>query len=144
MSAVSLRAGDAMPALASVPVWGQVGPELAGELVALWTRTGAIADPTVAAARARQAVCIARDDDGAIGAVGTAVLQVVPRLRLPMYYYRQYFATPLRGLGFAVPFLGHARRVLEAHDAALPASESCGLLLELEHPALVARCVAWT
>ena len=63
----------------------------------------------------------------------------LPRLRQPLYYYRQYFAPGLRGLGQAVPFLNHARRVLEAHDAARPKPEAIGVLLELENPRLASR-----
>ena len=44
-----------------------------------------------------QAVCIARDEAGAICGVGTAVVRCCPRLRQPMYYYRQFFAKSLRG-----------------------------------------------
>ena len=115
-----------------VSTWGQVTPELQSELVDLWARNGALRDPSIAGARARQAVCIARDGKGALVGVGTAALRVLPRLRQPMYYYRQFFAPELRGKGQAVAFFNHARQVLQAHNAALPAPESLGVLLEVE------------
>jgi len=64
-----------------VPVWKQVTPELAQELMAFWRDNKAIGDDAAAAARALQAVCIARDEAGTLCGVGTAVVKVLPRLR---------------------------------------------------------------
>jgi hypothetical protein len=119
-----------------VPVWKQVTSELAEELVALWARDGAIPDAARAVARANQAVCIARDAEGTICGVGTAVIRVLPRLRQPMYYYRQYFAPEFRGHKQAIPFLNRARQVLRDYNATLDKPESLGVLLELENPIL--------
>jgi len=119
-----------------LPIWKQVTPELQDELVDLWTRNGAIADRTVAAARARQAVCVARDDTGALCAVSTAIVRVLPRLRQPLYYYRQFFTESFRGQKRAIPFLNRSRDVLQAYNASLPVPESLGVLLELENPIL--------
>lgn len=124
---------------AIVPVWRQVGPDLRDELVAFWQRNAAIPDPAKAAARAAQAVCIGRDEDGAICAVGTAVVSVLPRMRQPMYFYRQFFAPGLRGQRRGIPFLNEARRVLEAYNATLPVPEALGVLLELENQQVAAN-----
>ena len=78
------------------PVWKQVTPELAQELMAFWQANKAIVEAGAAANRALQAVCIARDEAGALCGVATAVVKVLPRLRQPMYYYRQFFAKGLR------------------------------------------------
>ncbi|GAB3097465.1 hypothetical protein [Lysobacter terrae] len=121
-----------------VSVWKQVTPELQAELVAFWAAHNAIPEASVAAARARQAVCIGRDAEGRIVAVGTAFLRVLQRLRQPMYYYRQFFAPDVRGLGQAMSFYNRARQILQAHNAALAAPESLGVLLELES-ALLAK-----
>jgi hypothetical protein len=121
-----------------LPTWKQVTPELQDELVDLWTRNGAIADPTVATARARQAVCVARDERGALCGVSTAIVRVLPRLRQPMYYYRQFFTEGLRGRKQAIPFLNQSRDVLQAYNASLPKPESLGILVELEN-AMLAR-----
>jgi len=122
-----------------VPVWNQVTPELKAELLDMWQRNNTLRDPAMAAVRAGQAVCIARDGDGKVIAVGTAVLRVLPRLRQPMYYYRQFFSQELRGRAKAVPFFERAKEILERHNAALSAPESLGVLLELENPQLAAR-----
>lgn len=122
-----------------VPVWKQVTPELKSELLDLWQRNNTLQNPALAAARAEQAVCIARDEQGSVIAVGTTVLRVLPRLRQPMYYYRQFFAKELRGRAKAVPFFQAAKDILEAYNATLPAPESLGVLLELENPQLAAR-----
>lgn len=121
------------------PVWKNVGPELADELVDLWSQAGAIADPARAALRAREAICIARDASGALCGVATAALRVLPRLRQPMYGYRQFFAPHFRGGKQSVPFFRHACKVLQEYNAALASPESLGVLVELENPMLAAR-----
>lgn len=122
-----------------VPVWKNVDSALSAELVDLWGRTGAIADPAKAAQRAAQAVSIVRDANGKVCGVGTAVLCIFPRVRQPLYYYRLYFAPEFRGQRQTVPFFIHCRKVLEAHNAALPAAESLGVLIALESSQLAAR-----
>lgn len=117
---------------AIIPVWKDVNPELSAELVDLWSRNQAIPDPDKAKLRARQAVCVARDASGAICAVGTAIVRILPRLRQPMYYYRQFFAPEFRGQKQAIPFLNRARQVLQDYNAALAEPEALGVLLELE------------
>jgi hypothetical protein len=124
-----------------VPVWKNVTSELSAELVNLWARTGAIGGPVNAIVRARQAVCIARDANGIACGVGTAVVRVLPRLRQPMYFYRQFFAPEFRGHRQTVPFFSRARDTLQAHNASLAAPEALGVLVELENPLLAARYV---
>src|SRR6187402_650953 len=126
------------------PVWKSLTPELIAELVAMWRGTHAIPDPVRAAQRARQAVCIARDETGAVCGVGTAIIRVPPRLRQPVYYYRQFFAPHVRGRKLAVPFFNVARQALQAYNARLAAPESLGVLLELENRQLAAHYTrAW-
>lgn len=122
-----------------VPVWKNVTYELSVELINLWERSGAIVDPDEAALRAGQAVCIARDANGTICGVGTAVIRVLPRLRQPMYFYRQFFAPEFRGHRQTVPFFIRAKQVLEDHNKALAVPESLGVLMELENSQLATR-----
>jgi hypothetical protein len=122
-----------------IPVWKQATPELKEELVSMWQRNQAMRDPAAAATRAEQAVCVGRDGNGALCGVGTAVLRVLPRLRQPMYYYRQFFTVEVRGQKQTRPFFEAARETLQAYNAGLAAPESIGLLLELENPQLAAR-----
>ena len=119
-----------------IPVWRQVTPALAEELTRFWLQYQAVADAGKAAERARQVVLIARDGDGALCGVATAVVRVLPRLRQPLYYYRQFFAPHLRGRYQVLTFFRRARQVLQAYNAALPQPESLGLLLEIENPKL--------
>ncbi|HEY0662925.1 MAG TPA: hypothetical protein VGD21_16560 [Lysobacter sp.] len=123
----------------TVPVWKNVSAELSAELTDLWGRSKAIPHPDQAVQRARQAVCVARDQAGAVCGVGTAVIRVLPRLRQPLYYYRQFFAPEFRGQKQALPFFNEARRLLQEYNDSLPAPESLGVLLELESQQLVAR-----
>jgi hypothetical protein len=123
---------DATVAFDILPVWKQVTPELKAELVAFWTSHKAIGDPARAAARTDQAICIARDADGAICAVGTALIRVLPRLLQPMYYFRLYFAKSVRGQQQMPSFFNRCRDVLQEYNASLPKPESLGMLVELE------------
>lgn len=116
-----------------VPVWKEVTPALEAELIAFWRDNKAIGDEATAAVRARQAVCIARDEDGALGGVVTAVIKVLPRLRQPMYYYRMFFSRALRGQQQFLPIYLCAKQVLQNYNAGLQTPESLGLLLELEN-----------
>lgn len=121
-----------------VPAWRQVDDALAGELGGFWRGHGAM-PAAEAARRARQAVCIGRDEAGAVCAVGTAELVVLPRLRQPTYYYRQFFGPAHRGRGMGLPFLVRAREILQAHNASLPEPESIGLVVEVESRMLAER-----
>ena len=112
-------------------VWRQVTPELQAELADFWLRHGAIADPARAQARALQAIVVARDGSGALCGVATALLRVIPRLRQPTYYYRQFFAPDQRGNKQALPFFKDAVRILEEGNKAK--HESLGVLLEIEN-----------
>lgn len=114
-----------------IPVWKQMTPELKAELVAFWARHQAFGDAE-RSGRADQAVCVGRDEQGAICCVGTAFVMVLPRLQQPMYYYRQFFAESQRGHRQAAPFFNHCREALQKYNASLPAPESLGVLVELE------------
>ena len=119
-----------------IPVWKQVTPALAAELIEFWRENKAIGNEAAAAARAMQAVCIARDEQGALCGVCTAVIKVLPRLRQPMYYFRQYFAKRMRGRNHIQSFHLRAKGILEDFNAALDKPESLGILLELENTKL--------
>lgn len=122
-----------------LPAWKQVTPALEQELLAFWQRNNAIADASRAAERARQAVCIGRDADGGVCAVGTAVLRTLPRLRQPTYYYRQFFDAAHRGQRQAIPFANQAKAILQAYNAGLERPESLGMLIEVESRQLADR-----
>ncbi len=121
------------------PVWKQVTPALEAELVAFWARNHVLEDAARARERAAQAACVGRDGDGAVCAVGTAVVKVLPRLRQPAYYYRQFFDASQRGQRQTVPFAHRVREVLQAYNASLARPESLGMLVELESKLLASR-----
>ena len=113
----------------TVTVWKQVTPELREELKAFWSGNKLTVEDT----RADQAVCVIRDEEGAIQGVATAALKILPRLRQPMYYYRLFLAPDLRGHQHFLPFFRHALQALQDYNAGLPKPESLGLLFELEN-----------
>ena len=121
-----------------VPVWKQVTPALAQELATFWREHKAIGDQAEAELRAQQAVCIARDEAGLLCGVGTAVVKVLPRLRQPTYYYRQFFAKPLRGRQQELAFFQRCKQLLREYNGTLPTPESLGMLLEIENAKIAA------
>ena len=116
-----------------VPVWKALSPELAAELVAFWRDQNAIQNEAAATRRTEQAVCIARDADGALCGVATAMIKVLPRLRQPMYYYRQFFAKEMRGQHQELAFFQRCKQLLQDYTSDLPQPESLGMLLEIEN-----------
>lgn len=115
------------------PVWQKITPALAQELVAFWKEHKAIGNDSIAQSRAEQVISVARDEAGELCGVATAVIKVLPRLRQPMYYYRQFFAKVLRGQHQELAFYQHCKTVLQAHHHALAQPESLGILLEIEN-----------
>ena len=121
-----------------VPVWNALSPELATELVAFWRDQNAIQNEAAATRRTEQVVCVARDADGALCGVATAIVKVLPRLRQPMYYYRQFFAKALRGQHQELVFFQRAKQILQDYNAGLGKAESLGILLEVENAKIAA------
>ena len=76
---------------------------------------------------------IARDDAGQLCGVGTAMIKVLPRLRQPTYYYRQFFAKALRGQHQELAFYQACKQVLQTYNQSLAQAESLGVLLEIEN-----------
>lgn len=121
-----------------LPVWKDLSSEQATELVAFWREQNAIQNEAAAIRRTEQAVCIARDGDGVMCGVATAVIKVLPRLRQPMYYYRQFFAKSLRGQHQELVFFKRAKQILQDYNAGLDKAESLGILLEVENAKIAA------
>jgi len=126
-------------ALEITPVWKQITPELEAELTQFWIDNHAIADEQSASERAGQVVCLARCEQGAIVGVSTAHPRFVPRLRQPMYYYRNFIAADFRGRQLASAFLLKTKEVLQAYQLALPQPRCLGIIIELENQSLAAH-----
>lgn len=124
-----------------IPVWKKVDAALKQELKDFWQRHNALKDGAQADMRAEQAVCVGRNADGAICAVGTAVVQVLPRLRQPVYYYRQFFEPAQRGQRQTVPFVKRVCEVLQEWNAAQSTPEAIGVLAELQSKLLAEHYV---
>ena len=117
-------------------VWKKVTPELEAELVKFWTENKAIGEEKDAAKRAKQVVCIARDDKGELIGVSTAHPRIVPRLRQPMYYYRNFVAEGARGQKLAPEFLEQSKQALQAYNLGLSKPLCLGMIIELENKGL--------
>ena len=120
-------------------VWKKITPELEAELVRFWTKNKAIGEENDAVTRAKQVVCIARDDKGEIVGVSTAHPRVVPRLRQPMYYYRNFIAEGARGQQLAPEFLEQSKQALQEYNLGLSKPLCLGIIIELENKSLAAH-----
>jgi hypothetical protein len=122
-----------------ISVWKEITPELEAELVEFWVSNQAITDEKQAAERAKWVVCVARSEQGALVGVSTALPRVVPRLRQPMYSYRNLIVAEFRDEQLAAAFLAKTKDVLQEYTLALPAPRCLGIIIELENPALAAQ-----
>ena len=122
-----------------IPVWKQITPELETELLNFWVKNNAIGDARQAVQRVKQVACLVRSEGGEIVGVSTAVPRVVPRLKQPMFYYRNFIAESHRGQQLAPPFLEKTKQVLQEFNAAQAKPVCLGMLIELENKALAAH-----
>jgi hypothetical protein len=120
-----------------IPVWKEITPELEAELVEFWLSNKVIADEQRAVERAKWVVCLARSEQGAIIGVSTALPRVVPRLRQPMYVYRNLIVADFRNEQLAAAFLDKTRQVLQAYNLALPEPRCLGIMIA--NPGLAAH-----
>ena len=117
-------------------VWKQITPELEAELVKFWTSNKAIGEEQDAAKRAKQVVCIARSENGELVGASTAQPRIVPRLRQPMYYYRNFIAESARGHKLAPEFLEQSKQALQAYNLGLSKPLCLGMIIEIENKSL--------
>jgi len=122
-------------ALEILPVWQAITPELEAELARFWIENKAMVDAGKAAQRAAQVVCIARDDGKLVG-VSTAYPRIVPMLRQPMYYYRNWIAPDHRSQGMSIPFINASFNEIERQELAKEKPLCIGVIVQLENKRL--------
>ena len=121
-----------------IPVWKRVGPELQAELASYWIDNGAMKDPAKAAERAREVVCIAREEGRIVG-VTTAFARIAPALRQPMYYLRMHIARPARSQSLSIPFVKESFAEIERQELAKDKVLCLGVILKLQNQRLAAH-----
>jgi hypothetical protein len=131
--------GDSPVSLEIISVWKNITPELEAELKQFWISNNAIADEKLAAERAKQVVCLVRSEQGEIVGATTVYPRIVPRLRQPMYYYRNFIVADHRGKQLAAQFLHKTKEVLQDFNLALPKPNCLGIIIELENESLAAH-----
>lgn len=114
-------------------VWNDHTPDLIDEIIAFWTTENALPPDENAQDRAKQAVVLARDGDGRIVGTSTAHLRIVPRLALPMFYYRMYSSPDHRGQRAGYAMLEKTQAVLEAYTRTHANQRALGIVLEVEN-----------
>ncbi len=112
--------------------WDRLTQADAEDIIRFWQREKALPGGQDARQRVGQVVMFARDEEGEVAAVGTAVPQLPPQLAQPVYYYRSFVAPAWRHTRVVYNLLRKGVRLLEedsrAHDW-----PCIGVLLELEN-----------
>ena len=112
--------------------WKAESVENDDAVLQFWEREGALVNDVKAQERLREVVLDARDADGRLAAVCTAVPMTLPRLAQPMYYYRCFIGKQWRKTRLVFKLLIRAFDVLEEHARAHD-FPCIGLVLELEN-----------
>jgi hypothetical protein len=107
--------------------WGQLGPEDSSDLVDFWVGEKALPNEQAARQRLSQVVMFARDADGKVAAVCTALPQSPPQLGQPVYFYRSFVAPQWRKSLVVYRLLKQAVALLEEDSRPMtgPASGCC-------------------
>jgi hypothetical protein len=122
----------AKPQFRFVTHWKVASQDNDDAVLQFWEREGALANDTKARERLREVVLDARDSDGRLAGVCTAIPMTLPRLAQPMYYYRCFIGKPWRKTRLVFRLLVRAFELLEA-DAREDDFPCIGVVLELEN-----------
>ncbi|MEN1729450.1 MAG: hypothetical protein AAGJ52_13520 [Pseudomonadota bacterium] len=114
------------------PSWGQLTSEDQEDLIEFWVEEKALSNAEAARQRVAQVVMFARDEDGKVAGVCTALPQNPPQLGQPVYFYRSFIAPRYRQTLLVYRMLKQAVDLLE-DDARLHGWPCIGVLLELEN-----------
>lgn len=115
-----------------VPHWQIESSENDDAVLQFWEREGALANDVKSRERLRQVVLDARDADGRVAGVSTAVPMTLPRLGQPTYYFRCFVGKDWRKTRLVLHLLNRTCDVLE--DFARRHDFPCiGVVLELEN-----------
>lgn len=120
------------PQFAFVEHWQKDDADAAEAVLAFWRRENAIGDEASAKKRIGEIVLHARDRDGAVAGVSTAVPITLPRLGQPTYYFRCFIGKDWRKSRLVLHLLRRTCEVLEAY--ARSRDFPCiGVVLEMEN-----------
>ncbi len=114
-------------------VWKKISAALSDEIIAFWCAENALPGHDNLAKRAQQVVVVMRDGQGKIAAVSTAMLDVIPRLQQPLYYYRTFCAETQRNNRTSIPMMKASQQALLEYNLSLQEPESIGLHIEIEN-----------
>lgn len=112
--------------------WSELTETDAEAVIGFWRREGALPGGQDPRRRVGQVVMFARDADGEVAGVSTAVPQRPERLAQPVYYYRSFIAPAWRHTQLVYRLLRKSVRLLE-DDARTHDWPCIGVLLELEN-----------
>jgi hypothetical protein len=112
--------------------WQTENPENAEAVLAFWKNENAIGDEASAKKRLGEIVLHARDADGAVAGVATAVKITLPRLGQPTYYFRCFIGKDWRKSRLVLHLLRRTCEILETHARAND-FPCIGVILEMEN-----------
>lgn len=121
-----------MPRFKLTPVWPQIPEHDAADLLAFWKREGAIPDEAQARARLKQVVVLARDANGDVAGVCTALPMTPPQLGQPVYFWRAFIAPKWRSSRLIYRLLMGSFDELEVYSRERD-FPCIGVILELEN-----------
>ena len=115
-------------------VFGQMTPQLRGELVQFWLAENALPDANAAWARTDEVVCIARDPAGEIVSVNTVYLAPLQGAEDLHYFYRMFTRPRDRVLELTTAMSRACRACLAASP--LRDKRAHGVVIVAENPKL--------
>ena len=135
----------ATPQFSFVTHWQTDAGDSADAVLEFWRHENAIGDEAQSKKRVAEVVVHARDRNGAVAGVATAVPITLPRLAQPMYYYRCFIGKDWRKSRLVFTLLTQAFTVLESY-ASTHDYPCIGMLLELENSRFgsTLQAPAWT
>ena len=125
-------------------VWPEPAQEIRDEVVRFWLATGALSDSATAQKRSAQLAVVARDVDGQVAGVSTAVRVLVDQLGCECFYYRTFIAPEarvrgLRSTELVWQVLHESYRLLDERFRRGVDREVLGLYAEMENRSIIRR-----
>ncbi|MFV2068327.1 MAG: hypothetical protein ACC645_15265 [Pirellulales bacterium] len=123
-------------------VWPAPADAVREDVVRFWLAESALPDLAAAQARAHQLVVVARDPNGQVAGVSTAVPTYIDRLGMKCFFYRTFVgrahrAHGLRSTDLVWKILRESYRLLSERFRVGCDSDVLGLYAEIENPTIM-------
>ncbi|MGZ7459550.1 hypothetical protein ACXPVS_23185 [Pseudomonas sp. Ma2-10] len=116
-------------------VWGQITPQLRGELITFWNETGALMDLAEAWRRTFEVASVVMDCDGRLVGVSSVYCSYSPGAGGLYWFYRTFIREDSRDVGLAPRLFAHTCEQL-ALTYAGETLAPVGMMIVVENPKL--------